>query len=121
MPCPGSSAARCRPCHGVDLRVRTHRCNCSPRTRPRAGIKAFLFIRSSPNILSPWIKGATTDMPVATNAEVRIERYLWPCSLEWIFAVTVNAPNITTYKPMKMVLAWIASPGAGKLEYGEIN
>ena len=43
-------------------------------------------------------------MPVATNASVRMERYLWPWSLGWMFAVVVNAPKTPIYWPMKTVL-----------------
>jgi hypothetical protein len=38
-----------------------------------------------------------------------------------VFVMTVNAPKSTTYKPMTTVLARTASPGAGKVEYGEIK
>jgi len=38
-----------------------------------------------------------------------------------MFVMTVNAPKITIYKPMKTVLARIVSAGAGKVEHGEIN
>ena len=83
---------------------------------------------SSENTSSPWIKGATMDIPVATNAIVRMERYLhvWPWSLGWISVMMVNVPQVDPRRlfkcwPMKALSAPITSPAIEKAQHTGTN
>jgi hypothetical protein len=51
--------------------------------------------------MSPWIKGAIPDKPVATNIHALKRRYLGPWNLGCIVMKMVNVPKIPTYQSRK--------------------
>lgn len=52
--------------------------------------------------MSPWIKGATPDRPVATNINARKRRYLEPWNLGCIVMKMVNVPKTPIYNMRKV-------------------
>jgi hypothetical protein len=57
-----------------------------------------------PNTISPWIKGATPDKPVATNINARKRRYFAPWNLGYIVIKMVNVPKTPIYQPGRRLL-----------------